>query len=577
MKDGNGRQIERKHIIVTMLIAIVIVFLMMPTQAFADTKSQDGVQVDVVTDHAQYAAGDTVEITVTVTNNNTAAVTNINLTQTPPSGLVFKEGDGTITIDSLASEDSQEYIFYLVQAIDTYNPGNTGTTGSGVPATGDTGLSWIIMVGLIASAVVFAFGVRTLKGRKKSRVTALILSLVLISGLVAVVPATETFAATRNGFPVDVDFTYAGATKTHVVNVSYDLTAVTSSTSIILVFDAAGPAVIYNQWKDAQVLYSLDGTDAIPLPDNGTPVNIEVSNGSTLELTEAVSGVSFRNWAAELDSGYNYNPLVAGIPAHIAAFPSMNAFTTDDTGEEAGNDFFAYFNTLGSLTSLPSGSFDTSNIITVGNDFFLCFNFYGNIEHLPPYSFDTSSISIVGNGFFYGFNAGGALTGSTGLPAGSFDTSNISTVGNGFFAVFNGEGGGLTGLPDGSFKLSNISTADDSFFLGFNGNGALEKLPAGSFDTSGITTVGGYFFASFNKSGALSSLPAGSFDTSHIVAAGSDPDYFFYEFNNSGKLSNKGSSNPKNITGNPIDAYYWETDTSETAVPVISGDYFGYV
>jgi len=41
-----------------------------------------------------------------------------------------------------------------------------------------------------------------------------------------------------------------------------------------------------------------------------------------------------------------------------------------------------------------------------------------------------NSATSAGDFFFLGFNRGGALTS---LPAGSFDTSNITTVGDSFF------------------------------------------------------------------------------------------------------------------------------------------------
>ena len=48
-----------------------------------------------------------------------------------------------------------------------------------------------------------------------------------------------------------------------------------------------------------------------------------------------------------------------------------------------GDYFFAYFNRSGSLTSISSGSFDTSEITSVGDYFFYGFNRQGELTSLP--------------------------------------------------------------------------------------------------------------------------------------------------------------------------------------------------
>ncbi|MDR0282392.1 MAG: hypothetical protein LBI53_03645 [Candidatus Peribacteria bacterium] len=60
-----------------------------------------------------------------------------------------------------------------------------------------------------------------------------------------------------------------------------------------------------------------------------------------------------------------------------------------------GTHFFNQFNTNGQITSLPIGSFDTSNITTVGINFFNQFNSNGQLTSLPIGSFDTSKITTV--------------------------------------------------------------------------------------------------------------------------------------------------------------------------------------
>ena len=220
--------------------------------------------------------------------------------------------------------------------------------------------------------------------------------------------------------------------------------------------------------------------------------------------------------------------------------PPMNSFTTDATGTTAGDNFFSMFNSFGSLTSLPVGSFDTSKIKTVGNFFFSYFNYSGVFTSLPTGSFNTSNITTLGNSFFHGFNSGGVFTS---LPVGSFDTSKITTTGMNFFSSFNSNGA-LTSLPANSFNISKITTTGGFFFNGFNLGGSLTSLPAGSFDTSKITTPGNYFFASFNS--------------------------------NNGKLVKSNTGIPiKNTASSSVNFQSWNGASSDTTT-IVPGDTFEF-
>jgi hypothetical protein len=88
------------------------------------------------------------------------------------------------------------------------------------------------------------------------------------------------------------------------------------------------------------------------------------------------------------------------------------------------------------------------------------------LTSLPDGSFDTSNITTAEGGFFYSFNQKGALTS---LPAGSFDTTNIITAGQSFFYYFN-QNGEITSLPT-TFKRPNVQEILDgtnNFSYAFN-------------------------------------------------------------------------------------------------------------
>ena len=127
------------------------------------------------------------------------------------------------------------------------------------------------------------------------------------------------------------------------------------------------------------------------------------------------------------------------------------------------------------------------------------------VEYMPSLKdWFGDSASNPWNNFFRGFNRSWALTS---LPSWSFDTSNITSAWNFFFSDFN-RSWALTSLPSWSFDTSNITSVWTYFFYFFNNSWALTSLPSWSFDTSNITSVRSNFFYSFNNSWALPKVSA---------------------------------------------------------------------
>ncbi len=295
--------------------------------------------------------------------------------------------------------------------------------------------------------------------------------------------------------------------------------------SIVLKTQETGELVITNKWKTSIVVSQSEYPDYTV--DRGSSLARSVLAGQIITVKESNPGKTFREWDFS-------NSFLSNVSCAITSMPAMSSFTEDNAGSIAGDYFFnrfcggATFGSYASITSLPSGSFNTSSITTTGVGFFGEFNSYGSLTSLPSGSFNTSSITTTGVGFFDGFNKSDGYHGQLfTLPSGSFRIPNITTAEGGFFYGFN-YGGALTSLPDGSFNTSNISDTGDFYFSHFNYSGALTSLPNGSFNTSKISSVGDYFFYGFNDNGCLTTLPTGSFDTSKIKSVGN---YFFSSFN----------------------------------------------
>ncbi|MDR3315255.1 MAG: YDG domain-containing protein, partial [Coriobacteriales bacterium] len=368
---------------------------------------------------------------------------------------------------------------------------------------------------------------------------------------------------------------------------------------------APGQWVTLNKYFDNAFTVDWgDGSTAENVTGN-TPHTYAAVGTYTITLTSALTGNPYAVWTftdvfAVLVPAFD----TTADSVRVSYMPPMTVFMSDASTAPA--NFFAHFNDQGALTSLPAGSFDTSNITAAGDNFFYSFTRDNPLTSLPAGSFNTSNITTVGKSFFAFFNYGGALTAlpagsfDTGgitaagddffayfndslsgpgalasLPDGSFDTGNITTVGNGFFTYFNNFGH-LTSLPDGSFDTGNITTVGNDFFAYFNNNGALVSLPDGSFNTSAITAAGNACFKAFNVFGALDSLPDGSFDTSAITAAG---DNFFSIFNSQGALTSLPASfkwPPLDLTaasqpGNFQRAFYSSATLNRSAQDIING------
>jgi hypothetical protein len=202
---------------------------------------------------------------------------------------------------------------------------------------------------------------------------------------------------------------------------------------IVLQAQEAGTLALTNRWNsDVIVSQSSSGGTIITVSAGQTTTLTIAALGETITVKESDAGATFKSWYPY--DAWAWTSFVSGVQCALVALPEMSAFTTDPAGTVAGDSFFAGFNFNGSLTSLPAGSFDTSDIETVGDGFFHEFNIYGSLISLPEGSFDLSGIETVGNAFFNAFNSSGTINA---LPEGSFNISNIQTTGNGFFNGFN--------------------------------------------------------------------------------------------------------------------------------------------
>ena len=312
-----------------------------------------------------------------------------------------------------------------------------------------------------------------------------------------------------------------------------------SSSDIVIRITNQGDGAINDIW-DSPVNYSSSNPGCLASGTLNAQASVDLGNcavGDTITISESVPGVSFRQW-----NGDNYRPLFSSnnnVKAVIDSMPAMNAFTTDSTGETAGDNFFLNFNSYGALTSLPAGSFDTSNITTAGDNFFAGFNSSGALTSLPAGSFDTSKITTPGDNFFHSFNSdnGKLVKSNTGIPIKNVSSnpvdfqswngasSDTDTVNSGdtfeFYAVnawnytINADSGYLTGgtvigvIDEGTLvQLPTTATREGYTFAGFTSNAWTSIKGLGeSFTLTGDTEITATWTKNADPAPALTPTP----------------------------------------------------------------------
>lgn len=104
--------------------------LFLPATALAADGGQAGINVSLTTDQADYQAGDTITVYVTVKNSNTSSISNVNIDLAMPDGLQLTSPESNIHIENLAAGQSKDYSFTAKAAK------NSAATPAAKPKTG---------------------------------------------------------------------------------------------------------------------------------------------------------------------------------------------------------------------------------------------------------------------------------------------------------------------------------------------------------------------------------------------------------------------------------------------------------
>lgn len=194
----------RKHKhrrIFALVLAFVVLLCISGLHAFAATVTQDGLEVTLVTNKAEYSANEQIKTTLTVKNNNDTAVENVNLETALPEGYALADkSENKKTVESVAAGESVSLEVTLTKnatpdepstnpnsstnPVSGGNNGGSGTTtggttsGSAVQTGQGIMIVGIMLLVLLSTGFVFVFVYR------KKHVGKKLLSVILCIGVI---------------------------------------------------------------------------------------------------------------------------------------------------------------------------------------------------------------------------------------------------------------------------------------------------------------------------------------------------------------------------------------------------------
>lgn len=102
---------KRATKIISVLLAIMILSVLASINVFATQTSQDGLEVQIVTDKESYTVNENIKTTITIKNTNDYEISNLSIKSNMPDGLTLVDGDTSLTQESLKSNESANLVF----------------------------------------------------------------------------------------------------------------------------------------------------------------------------------------------------------------------------------------------------------------------------------------------------------------------------------------------------------------------------------------------------------------------------------------------------------------------------------
>lgn len=226
-----------------LLLAILLSIAMLTVSAYAATSSHDGVKVTLKTDKSVYQKGESITATLTVTNTNDFAVSNVSLENVIPEGYTLAEGnEATKQVESLeAGETTTLTVTYTAKSDSGYSGNGSGSGSSnrnsssstttaaskdGKTAsssnTGDTSRMalWITLLLLACGGLVTLTALRKKSGKK---LLSLFLGVVMVGTMIPLATVRTYAAGSQKSISLSQNISVGFETVILDAIVSYDM------------------------------------------------------------------------------------------------------------------------------------------------------------------------------------------------------------------------------------------------------------------------------------------------------------------------------------------------------------------
>lgn len=386
----------RKYRILAAIVCLLLASALLPAAALAATVEKDGLSLNLTTDKSEYEEGETIKISVSLTNVNSVGITGGELELLLPEGLSFESGVETGAVDLPAGGSAEiSYTAVTQQAAEVIVP-DTGDASAGV---------WVVLALAAAAAVVVLLLV---KRKISRRITSTLLCLALLLTLAPLHALAE-----ENVLTAETTVTVGGKDYTIGVRLGYSLPepAESEEASVHTVYvnsgsgdgsykagdtvtvSAVGSAAgsLFQGWKvvsgGAVLASSSSVSTTFTMPANDVVITavfsealygVSVKNGSgdgnyhagdTVTITADTAPFSFNNWIvtsggavlADSTSGTTTFTMPANA-VEISASSVMYFFANGIITTTAGGPSNSYLvgESSGAVIASPSNSFDLS-------------------------------------------------------------------------------------------------------------------------------------------------------------------------------------------------------------------------
>lgn len=177
---------------------MLVMWVASASSVFAATNTESGVVITVTTDKQEYEAGETINATVTLRNDNDVAAEAVSLECIVPEGYKV-EGETTLTAESLAAAEELKLEVALVSLTAPAETPDASTDAVDAPAAdaeeGGNALLWIVVAVVAVVVVIVIVAASKKKGGKGTKALSIVLAGALLAsaanGLTADAAAKE--------------------------------------------------------------------------------------------------------------------------------------------------------------------------------------------------------------------------------------------------------------------------------------------------------------------------------------------------------------------------------------------------